>query len=179
MQTKILFSIRVSHNSHNMEGSEATMKNRKLTLLLVTPLILAGCMLFGGCSTGDTAIVTINLGLNGEPHAAVHESIIDKILSLFSARAMAFSFNRGMVNAITLTVTGTDMEQINVNIPPTSDSFTVEIPAGKQRSFTVRAFGLNPYGGQDVVQLCEGKAAADLNANESVTLTINMVVIFE
>ena len=146
MQTKILFSIRVSHNSHNMEGSEATMKNRKLTLLLVTPLILAGCMLFGGCSTGDTAIVTINLGLNGEPHAAVHESIIDKILSLFSARAMAFSFNR-MVNAITLTVTGTDMEQINVNIPPTSDSLQWK-SLRANNVFYCRAFGLNPYGGK-------------------------------
>jgi hypothetical protein len=155
------------------------MKRFRILALLI--LIASVAALVITCNQSDTAFVTIDLNRPGKSYTHYQPGILQKVDALFSKKAYAMGsvvFPSGKGD-LTLTVTSTDLRDITVDIPNDASSFTIEVPAGKQRTFTMLSYTTatsdtsvyTPY------NACNfgGHATIDLDAGENVNLIINMI----
>lgn len=110
----------------------------KIKKISCANLCLFLCIAFGAsCSQDQMSKVTIYFGQI--PLAkAEKQDVLDRIFAFFLTRAHAeWSDN---YTSITMTVTGDEMDTITAPIAPGSSSFTIEVPMGKSRIFTLIAY---------------------------------------
>lgn len=134
-------------------------------------LVFAG---FAGCTGGDMATVTINVGHPG--FAKTHTpSFFDRMLSFlsFGARAEAgpapLDFS---IDLMTISVSAPDFETITRDIPLETGQLTLDVPAGNNRYFTLVAF--NDHGDGYITRDYGGIVTTNLQGGSSVILTISM-----
>ncbi|HPB83040.1 MAG TPA: hypothetical protein PK200_13460, partial [Spirochaetota bacterium] len=70
-------------------------------------------------------------------------------------------------DAITLTITGDGMNEMKIDIPPSQVTYSVEVPAGENRLFTVIATNLN-------VKNSGGSAVSSLTSGQEAQISIKM-----
>lgn len=135
---------------------------KKKSSLIISTLIL---IIFVSCSSDNTAQVTIKTGI--EPASqAIHMSIPDRILSIFSSALFA-SAPPSNIGNISLSITGPGMEDTFRTFGPVSE-ITIDVPSGENRTFTLSA-------GTPTVTI-RGVTTVDLKSGESKTISINMQV---
>lgn len=155
------------------------MKRTGIAAFLAVLVLASGLTLFNRCTGGDMATVTIRFHSNEIVINSPLGSILRKALDAIMPPAFAKSaITKDDVTAIYLTVTGPGMEQISVEIPPTADQHTIILPPGKDRLFTVSAYGPDPYYSSGIQKLLEGSNTVSLEAGDFVSLTINMVQVW-
>lgn len=131
-------------------------------------LILASAVF--SCASGDTALVTIDTGLRGQAQV----SLLDRFLSwiTFSSALHADPVPSETINYIQLEVSAPDMDTISVRIPPETGKISLEIPAGMQRKFEVRAG--EEYIGEGINISYGGISYADLTAGQDTNINIEI-----
>jgi len=155
------------------------MKRTHIAASLVILALLAGVALMNRCSGGDMARVTISFHSEEITRSGIMKSFIGKALSLFSTPVYAKSpITKDDVTAIHLSVSGPDMEEINVDIPPTADEYTLMVPPGESRVFTVSAYGPDPYYSSGTQLLLEGSNSINLEAGDYASVVITMVQVW-
>lgn len=136
---------------------------KKINILAVIFVILS-LFVFTGCSDSKgTATVTIDLGFTEH-----NISMLDRVLNfftLFGSEAHAATAPANITDII-LTVAAPDMTTIETLIPADTGYLTLDVPAGKNRTFTVTASG----GGREY----NGSQTVDLPAGENTPVGIHM-----
>lgn len=142
-------------------------------------LIPALCVLLcvavnSSCNHENMSRVTLYLGINDQAINIHQKGLLHKIVTLFISSAQAKSVSplgwTEDYDNVTLTVTGNEMDTITAVIPPSAASYTIEVPAGEARFFTLIATnssGVRSWGGHVI---------SDLNAGE-VNLTLRILPI--
>lgn len=144
------------------------MRSMKTLVMSIAFLSMLGTVQMTGCSHDDTTIVTISLNGDVGTRTSVNDSIFNKIFRFFVNDLLASAAPHSWVrDAITLTITGEDMTAIEVELPPSQFTYSIEVPAGDNRLFTVIASNSN-------IKTSGGSAVKSLTAGESVQVTINM-----
>jgi hypothetical protein len=109
------------------------MKKKVIAITITLMVATAGALTLVQCDHSNMARVTIHI--QNDLYAQKSESIIDKLLSIISTDAYASNWESFHdLGKITLTISGNDMGTIEANIPPTSATFSTEVPAGSQRT---------------------------------------------
>jgi len=139
------------------------MKKNVILFIIINTVIITSAFLFTNCYNDDTAIVTIRLERNDLASFKQEKPkpLIDRILGFFSTPAFAGSW-QDVRTDLSYTVTASDMETIPLTpIPSGTTQFSIEVPAGLNRQFTVTAFydvwGHNVWGGQTIASLTAGQ----------------------
>ncbi|PKL35200.1 MAG: hypothetical protein CVV44_22760 [Spirochaetae bacterium HGW-Spirochaetae-1] len=148
------------------------MKKKTISSILISTIIIAAAALFTNCFNDDMAIVTIRLERNDLAAFKQEKTkpLIDRILEIFSSPAHAGGWEDIRDN-LSYTVTGPDMETIPLTpIASGTTQFSIEVPAGLNRHFTVTAY--NSTWGYDV---WGGQATVSLTAGQEANVTIKMI----
>lgn len=128
--------------------------------ILVACLFATGITLFTGCAGGDSATVTINVGIENVARTYT-PTIFDRFLALISMsstlRAAPPSPQLGLTS-IEITVSGAGMGSIKQSIPMETGQLTLDVPSGPARTFIVVAYSESSptYGGIVVRNLSPG-----------------------
>jgi hypothetical protein len=147
------------------------MKRTGIAAFVVTLALATGLTLFNRCRGGDIATVTIEFGKESQISLFKPEHrLLNKIVSLFIANAYAIMGWQSDYESISLTVTGDGMAPITANIPPLASSYTIEVPSGSNRVFTVTT--ATTIG--DVYTNWGGESTISLASAESATVSILM-----
>ena len=115
---------------------------RRIAPILIAALFAAGST-FGllQCSHDNMARVTIQLQSVEEAQYDQNATFMDRLLGVFSSIAYAGDYYyTDTFNRVTIEVTGPGMDTVTVELPPTAGSHTLEVPAGSDRTFSVRAY---------------------------------------
>ncbi len=137
-----------------------TVTRRLINAAVILAVLAAVHVPFTGCAGGDTATVTVNVGI-GNVARAHTPAIFDRFLALISMssalRADPVSPQYGLTS-IEITVSGSGMASIKQSIPMVTGELTLDVPAGPARTFTVVAYSENSptYGGIAVRNLSPG-----------------------
>lgn len=111
------------------------MKKRIMAITITLLVATAGALTLVQCDHSNMARVTIHI--QNELYAQKNESVIDKLLNLVNTNLYAAAGWSSTVDGLTLKVSGSDIETIIADISPTSESYTIEVPAGAERTFTL------------------------------------------
>jgi len=141
------------------------MKKKVIAITITLLVATAGALTLVQCDHSNMARVTIHI--QNELHATNNDSIIDKLLKLISSNAYATfpppwtEEHSGADGYLTLFVSGSDIQTVEIDIPPTSTTFTTEVPAGAQRSFILKFYndsqGSFTWGGGKTITLSPGE----------------------
>ncbi len=142
------------------------MKTKKAVL---ASLCIALCIAVNSsCNHENMSRVTLYFGTDEQTINMPQKSFFNKIVSFFVNEAIAkgqpWTETR---DSVTLTITGDGMEQITVTLPPTVSSYTVELPAGKARLFTIlgkNSAGYINWGGHVLTDLEAGDVNLTIRA---------------
>ncbi len=147
------------------------MKRTGIAAFLVILALATGLTLFNRCSGGDMATVRIEFGKESQASLFKTEHrLFNKIVSLFITNAYATLGWQSDYESISLTVSGEGMAPITANIPPLASSYTIEVPSGSNRTFTVTT--ATTVG--DVYTNWGGVSTISLAPSESATVSIVM-----
>ena len=132
--------------------------NRSMKIAVLAVLSVC-CMAFLSCSGSGNA--TVNISLNLPKNVSVLKSgpdtIIDRVLRLFSSAAMAAPED---VTSIAVQVSGPGMDTFERTYPADTVQVTLAVESGADRKFVVKAYkadGLVWYAGADTVDLASGE----------------------
>jgi hypothetical protein len=120
---------------------------KRFKILALPMLVAATAALIVTCNKSDTAFVTIDLNRPGKSYTHYQPGILNKIDALFSKKAYAstpqplFPSSHG---DLVLEVSATDLNTISASIPNDASSFTIEIPSGNNRKFSVYSYTTAP-----------------------------------
>ena len=145
------------------------MKKRHVLVIGLVILCMGAALLFNRCSGENITKVTISLKQINQSYYSEKESWIDRISSLFIKRLYAQVAWDSVVDDLVIMVEGDGMDTIEAYVPPTTTSYTVEVPSGSARIFTV--YGINAGQGKNH----GGIAVADLPAGSDINLPIYMI----
>jgi hypothetical protein len=147
--------------------------NRKIQTITYICILITG-LLAGGCSQGDTADVSIDLGLNKQ--ARTEQSVIDRVLAFLSIStpAIAEPSPFGTIIALSITVTGPGMDVITKEFNYEENPLLFEnglvritVPSGPGRLFAVKATvsgeGNSYYGGIKKINLPAGDVLLNIS----------------
>lgn len=135
--------------------------------ILFAGLCLALCIAFStACNHEKTAKVTVYFGKYLQTNILKKETIFDRIFYSLVGNAHAQSLWTENYDTITLTITGDDMDPITRQIPHGALSYTVEVPMGDSRLFTLFAY-------EGAIKKWGGHVLANANASE-VSLSMNV-----
>jgi len=126
-----------------------------ITLLFTVTLLSALVQ----CDHDGMARVTIHI--QNEAYAGNQDSIIDKFFKIFSTEAVAWSaFHGESDGTLTLTITGPDIGTIEVPISPAQSTYSTEVPANSEITFTLLFYnttsGYNTFGAREILSLLPG-----------------------
>jgi len=137
------------------------MKRKGIVAFLIILALGTGLTLLNRCSGGDMATVRIVLNSDNS-FVSKRNSLIDKFFNFFETKLYAVAVSDWVsgYDTLTLTVSGPDMQTITAVIPPTADSYTIEVPAGTGRIFTIIATesGDRKNGGRSIETLSPGES---------------------
>ncbi len=121
-----------------------------------------------GCSDSNYARVTIHLG-DQDLARAESPSLIDRVLRLMATRAEAVAGWQSTYDSLKVVAEGDGLVLAQASIPVEATRFSIEVPAGADRTITVYArndsYGIN-YG---------GTARVDLAPGDDVSVSIRML----
>ncbi len=146
---------------------EKKKRHSFLNIAAVALLIVTAALYFGGCS----------LSVNTEDDFTTEVSLnflrgVVKGGPVLQSAKEATPESRAIPETITrvrLTVEGQDMETIEEDIQlQESDTYTIKIPSGDSRTFTLAAFN------SDDVKKYEGSVSRDLEAGDEITISIDL-----
>lgn len=139
--------------------------------IFLAALCISLCASFGvACSQEHMSRVTVFFGKNPMVSSAKKEGLFERILSRFYTNAFAKGVWNETHDSILLTITGDNMDSVSAVIPPSTSSYTVEVPMGDSRVFTMTA-----YNGAE--KKWGGHVLANLNKeNESVQMNVFPIV---
>ena len=146
-------------------------KRTLITFIVILFCTMAGFTAYTGCSHEESATVTIYLGENDtvSKRDSSFMGIVDSFLRLFTSEAEAGGWTLAY-NSIKLFVQQDDITLFEINIPPTSNSYTLEVPAGKDITFTVVAY-ING------VKNCGRSLTTDVESGSEIEIQIKMLPI--
>jgi hypothetical protein len=150
------------------------MRKGKAVSMIVAGALLLAIAGMPGCSHEDSAFVTIHLKGTVEEafrYQKENHSILAKLISWLIPGAYAgATAHTYTYNSIILTVEGPDMDTIEASIPITSLTYTIEVPAGNERSFTAIAYN-------GTVKNSGAFETVVLQSGEKTSLQLNMLPI--
>lgn len=112
------------------------MKARAVAVSIIVLFVIIMALTFVQCDHSNMARVTIHI--QNDLYTQKSETIIDKLLTIFYKTLYAQVAGWSAATAgLTLNVSGSDIEPIIENISSTAESYTVEVPAGAERTFTL------------------------------------------
>ncbi len=133
--------------------------NKKIKIAALSTVFSLCCMMFFSCSSSGNA--TVNISLNLPKNVSVLKSgpdtIIDRVLRLFSTAAMAAPED---VTSIAVQVSGPGMDTFEKSYPADTVKVTLAVESGADRKFVVKAYkadGLVWYAGTATVDLASGE----------------------
>lgn len=115
---------------------------RRIVPILIAALFITGST-FGllQCSHDNMARVTIQLQSVEEAQYDQNATFIDRLFNIFSNRAYAqATYYNDVFNRVTIEVSGPDISTVSVELPPTAQSHTLEVPAGTTRTIAIYAY---------------------------------------
>lgn len=133
---------------------------RIISTVLLSLILTGGFIHINGCAGGDSATVTINVGIENVARAHT-PTVFDRFLALISMsstlRAAPPNPQLGLTS-LEITVSGVGMASIKQSIPMETGQLTLDVPSGPARTFTVVAYSedLPAYGGIAVKTLSPG-----------------------
>ena len=136
---------------------------------LCAALCISLCIAFTACNQENMSKVTINFGEIPLAKAAEKPGILDRIADVLLPRACAsWTPDYGY---ILLAVTGPDMDAVTALVPPGSYKYTIEIPNGVARLFTLFAYegGVKKWGGHVLANVEEDEVDLFMNVFPVVT----------
>ncbi len=152
------------------------MKKNNAAMLFIASYLIVALVGMPGCSQENSAFVTIHLKGTVEEafrYQKMNSSIFVKLMAWFSPEAYAGAMEHVYAyDSIKLTVEGPDLNTIEVSIPITSLTYTVEVPAGKGRTFTAIAYN-------GTVKNSGAFETLTLQSGEQATLQLNMLPIVQ
>jgi len=115
---------------------------RRIVPILIAALFITGSTFgFLQCSHDNMARVTIELQSVEEAQYQQNATFMDRVLGIFSSRAFAGDYYyNDTFNRVTIEIAGPDISTITVELPPTAQSHTLEVPAGNTRTISIYAF---------------------------------------
>jgi len=115
---------------------------RRIVPILIAALFITGSTFgFLQCSHDNMARVTIELQSVEEAQYQQNATFMDRLLSIFSSRAYAQAvYYNDIYNRVAIEVSGPDISAITVDLPPTAQSHTLEVPAGNTRTISIYAY---------------------------------------
>lgn len=115
--------------------------------------------------------VTIYFGQNMQVSHINKETIINRIFNFIFTKANAKPTWTEVYTSINLTISSSDMDTLTVAIPPSSVSYTVEVPMGDSRLFTMFAYEgtVKKWGGHILADLYESEQSISLSVYPVVT----------
>jgi hypothetical protein len=126
-----------------------------------------------GCSDNNTATVRIDLG--GISHAKVSQPWYNSILNILTLSKPSYAARPSGITAVWVEVTAADLAPFNVYADAAADYIEIpNIPAGKNRTFSVVASGMSSMTQSFYIRAHGGTVAVDLKAGESKDLDIVM-----
>jgi len=133
-------------------------------------LCIALCLsLNTACNHENMSRVTLYFGQIPLAKVAEKPGMLDRLVSLFlpSAHA-AWTVNYTSIN---LTISGDDMDTITAVVPPNTVSYTIEVPMGKSRLFSLFAYdgSIKKWGGHVLADTNESEASFTMNVFPIVT----------
>lgn len=142
--------------------------------VLFAALCLALCIAFGAaCSQENMSKVTLYFGINGQARLMPEKTIFDRLREFFYGTVYAKCGPTwvGTHDSITLTVTGDGMDTITAAVPPSTASYTIELPMGNSRVFTMIAYlgTVKKWGGHVLANTNESEMDLPLNMFPIVT----------
>jgi len=145
---------------------------RYISYSAILALVLTSALVFfNQCSMGDTTRVTIQLKPNQQALKHNENQWLSKIFYIFYKKAYAFTVWDSVRNEVLVVIEGSDMTTIEVSIPPLQTSYTIEVPSGSQRIFSV--YGINTDNSQG--KNWGGKVITDLPPGADTTINIYMI----
>ena len=134
--------------------------NRLLKTGALAVIVSLVCMFVLSCSDSGTATVSINLNLpkNAAVIKSIPDTIIDRVLCLFSSAAYAAT--PPGVTKIAIVVTGPGLSPFEGKYPADTEKVVLAVEAGKDRTFLIKAYdsgGTVIYAGSSTVDLKNGE----------------------
>ncbi len=141
---------------------------------LCAALCLVLCIAFGtACTQDNMSKVTLYFGLNGQARLMPEKSFFDRLREFFSGTVYAKCGGTWVetYDSVVLTVTGEGIDTITAAVPPGSASYTIEVPMGSSRLFTVIAYlgTVKKWGGHVLANTNESEVDLPLNMFPIVT----------
>lgn len=143
---------------------------------ILASIICIGIVAFVSCSYENTATVTIDTGIRQQAQL----SLFDRVLAFFSLaqplKADPVPSLGYTVSSIILTISASNMETIQEEIPLDTGKITLEVPAGSQRTFELLVYtpyDLN-YDDSTPDRYYGGIATVDLSPGQQVNLNIEI-----
>lgn len=136
---------------------------RKYLIIAVTAAAVSlGAFFAVGCGSSNSAFVTINLNRPGVACFHKQPGIWDKVAGAFEGELWAGSNVSTTHGTLSIVITGNDINTINASIPTNATTFTIEVPSGLSRNFTLYSYDTSfsynnyNYGGNQIVDLFPG-----------------------
>lgn len=148
------------------------MKKRNVLVIGLVILCLGAALVFNRCSGENMTRVTINFGSKQQAALNSKDSFLEKLKRFFLPEALAFFPDPWYPDHtnIVITVSALDLDEpIEVSVSPNTESYTMEVPSGIQRRFTVIAY-------DGIQRNTGGHAIVDLPYSQ-VTVQIRMLPI--
>lgn len=146
------------------------MKTRKpITLKIFFSTAL--CLLIVGCTNlgGDMTTVTIDLGLD-EKTSQEELSLLDRFINFFSLGTEAMADSPSDLTFISLTVSGPEMNTMELSIPTETGRIVFDVPGGFSRKFSI--FAETPLSPDKIY---EGETVADLIPGSVVQVPMTII----
>lgn len=140
--------------------------------VLCAALCLAIFVTLTACTQDGMSKVTVYFGENLDARAVKKPGILDRMRSFILPSAYAAGAPwTSSYDSVTMTITGEDMDPLIIAIPPNAFSYTVEVPSGDERLFTITAYNgsVKKWGGHALYDLNESEASINLNVYPIVT----------
>jgi hypothetical protein len=144
------------------------MKKRHVLVIGVVILCVGVALVLNRCSGENMTKVTINFSSN--QHAALNskDSFLEKLKRFFLPEALAITPPPWDPNhtSVVITVTATDLDEpIEATVSPFTESYTMDVPSGSQRLFTVITYdnlGRRNTGGHATADLPQGEVSIQI-----------------
>jgi hypothetical protein len=145
----------------------------KKNITLIASITCAIALFVSGCSNDNTATVRIDLG--GASHAKASQPWYNSLVNILTLSKPAYAAAPSGITAIWAEVSADDLAPMTVYAKPTDDFIEIpNVPAGKNRMFSVVASGMSPQTEAFSTRAFGGTTTVNLKAGENRDLDILM-----
>jgi hypothetical protein len=154
------------------------MKKRHMLVIGLVILCMGAALVFNRCSGENMTKVTINFGSNQQAALNSKASFLERLKRFFIPEAVAFAppdwFETH--DSIVITVSAPGMDPIEATVSPYTESYTMDVPSGSQRRFTVITYnssGQRNNGGHAEIDLPSGEVTVQVRMLPMATVVDN------